>query len=269
MSTATRSRGRGTVIRVPDSNPGLLFVGNEQKAFTLEQIWKSPVAPAANMVVDVDLDAAGNIAAITAVDAQQLAKDRLNQISGVAQQQGKQAVEIAREGVGALAARMGKVALGATVAIWVAWFLLPAASLNLGFLGSKSFTFWDLLGIDPSNPMNMATGSSHGIFALIGLLAIAAPIAAPFVLHPRANYLKAMPLAFLVLMVLKVWWTVNQALGGTQQGARGEMARFTSEMAETAVKSMMDAISIGAGTYILVIASLILAAQAFKKRASA
>ncbi|HEV8712553.1 MAG TPA: hypothetical protein VGX03_06970 [Candidatus Binatia bacterium] len=227
------------------------------------------MAPATNMVVDVDLDGAGNITAITAIDAQQLAKERLNQFSGVAQQQGKQAVEIARQGVGALAARMGKVALGATVAIWVAWFLLPAASINLGFLGSKSFTFWDLLGIDLSNPINMAAGSSHGVFAVIGLLAIAAPIAAPFVLHPRANYLKAMPLAFLLLTVLKVWWTVNQALGGTQQGARGEMARFTSEMAETAVKSMMEAISIGAGTYILVIASVILALQAFKRRASA
>jgi negative regulator of sigma E activity len=100
------------------------------------------------MVVDVDLDGAGNITAITAVDAQQLAKERLNQFSGVAQQQGKQVAEMAKVGVGALAARMGKVPLIAAVAACVAWFFLPAGGLNLGFLGSKSLTFWELLAID-------------------------------------------------------------------------------------------------------------------------
>ena len=120
METQGSSRVRGTVIKVPDAGPGLLFVGGQQKPFTLEGIWKSPVAPAANMMVEVDLDAAGAITGIAVVDSQQIAKEKLNQLGNVAQEQGKVAAEMAKQGVGALAARMGKVTLGAAVAIWIA-----------------------------------------------------------------------------------------------------------------------------------------------------
>ena len=39
-------RLRGTIVKVPDPGPGLLVVNGQQKQFTLEGIWKSPVAPA-------------------------------------------------------------------------------------------------------------------------------------------------------------------------------------------------------------------------------
>src|SRR5688572_14201097 len=132
MDTQASPRTRTTVIKIPDSTPGLLFINGQQKAFTLEGIWKSPIAPAANMAVDVDMDTSGTIVGITAVDSQQIAKEKLNQLSNVAQEQGKVAAEMAKQGVGALAARMGKIALGATVLIWVAWFFLPGFRLDLG-----------------------------------------------------------------------------------------------------------------------------------------
>ena len=47
-------RLRETIIRTPDSSPGLLVVDGQQKSFTLEGAWKSPVAPALNMAVDVE-----------------------------------------------------------------------------------------------------------------------------------------------------------------------------------------------------------------------
>jgi hypothetical protein len=256
MNTATRLKARGNVIKVPDSSPGLLFVGGEQKSFVLEQIWRSPTAPAANMVVDVDMDASGSITAITAVDAQQLAKERLNQFSGVAQEQGKQVAAMAKVGVGALAERMGKAALIATVSAWVAWFFLPAGGLNLGFLGSKSFTYWELLAVDLSNPMNMANGS-HGLFAMLGLVALAAPFAVPFLQHPQAKYLNAMLLVYLVLAPLKVAWDFSQAVGNLGQAAQA---------ADGVLTEMMKAISIGLGMYVLVVASIVLAVQAFRGR---
>ncbi len=261
MNTATGLKARGNIIKVPDSSPGLLFIGGEQKSFVLERIWKSPTAPAANMVVDVDLDAAGNITGITAVDSQQLAKERLNQFSGVAQQQGKQVADMAKLGIGALAARMGKVALIATVVAWVAWFFLPAGGLNLGFLGSKSLTFWELLAIDLSNPMNMASGGSHGLWAMLGLVALAAPFAVPFLKHPQANYLNAMLLAYLALTPLKTWWDFNQALGPLAKSAGG--------IPDGALKEISSVISIGAGTYLLIGAAIVLAVQAFKGRTNA
>ena len=169
MSAGTATRSRGTIIKVPDVTPGLLIVNGQQLAFTLEGRWKSPVAPAPNMSVEVDVDDSGAIAAVSVVDAQQIARERLEQFGGVAQQQGKVAAEMARQGVGALAARMGTAPMVAAIALWVAWFFLPLVVIEF-FGTSRSVTFWQVLGLDSQNPFDQ-TGS-HGLSSLLGLLAI-------------------------------------------------------------------------------------------------
>lgn len=249
MSAANGTRARGTVIKIPDAGPGLLVVNGEQKMFTLERVWQSPVAPTANMQVEVDFDEAGSIRGLVAVDSQQLAKERLTQLGGVAQERGKEAAELARQGVGALAARMGKVALAATVVIWIAWFFLPGVTLTLGFLGSKSYTFWEFLAVDLSNPLTMGGAGSHGLAGLLGILAIAAPFAAPFVRHPRAGLLNALPLAYVVLVMLKVLVDIAR-MGGDESSA------------------ILDLLSLGVGTYLILAAGLVLAIPALKKRAA-
>ena len=141
MNGANPSKSRGTIIKVPDATPGILFANGQQQYFTLERVWKSPTAPAVNQTVDVESDSAGVLTAITVVDSQQLNKERLNELSGVAQERGKEAAKLAQQGVGALAARMGAVALGATVLVWLAWFFFPSAAIAGGMVGSESFTF--------------------------------------------------------------------------------------------------------------------------------
>jgi hypothetical protein len=233
------------VIKVPDANPGLLFVAGQQKPFTLEGVWKSPVAPAPNMMVDVELDGSGGITGIATVDSQQVAKEKLNQLGNVAQEQGKVAAEMAKQGVGALAARMGKVTLGAAVAVWIAWFFLPGVTLNLGFLGSKSFTFWEFLGLSFNDFSLLAGGNpSQGLFGFIGLAAIAAPFAAPFVRHPQAKFLNVAPIAFVALVLAKAGLDISRA---------GE-----------ARSVIMEAFSLGSGTYLLLIAGAVLAFYALK-----
>jgi len=69
MQTNDEIRMRGTVIKVPGSTPGLILVNGQQKTFLLENVWLSPVAPMANMTVEVSTDASGSIAAMTVVDA--------------------------------------------------------------------------------------------------------------------------------------------------------------------------------------------------------
>jgi hypothetical protein len=209
-----RARVRTTIIKVPDATPGLVFVNGQQKTFALEGVWKSPVVPVANMTVEVDLDGTGAITAISVVDSQQLAKERLNQLGGVAQERGKEAAKLAQEGVGALAARMGAVSLGAAVLLWIAWFFLPAAGIGGGMMASMSFTFWNLLGIDFNNPQTVMTGSrDHGLIALIGLAAIAAPFAAPFIRAPWSKYLYAAPLAYFVIGVIAIFMNESKAFG--------------------------------------------------------
>jgi hypothetical protein len=214
MSGDLSPRMRSTIVKVPDASPGLLFLNGQQKQFTLDGVWKSPVAPAANMTVDVDLDGAGSIAAITVVDSQQIAKERLSQLGGVAQERGKEAAKLAQKGVGELAARMGAVALGATVLFWLAWFFFPAASVAGGGAAAESFTFWNLLGTDFSNPESVLRGGGdHGLFAFLGLIAIATPFAAPFIRAAWSKYLSAVPLVYYVIAFIAVWVNEGKAFG--------------------------------------------------------
>jgi hypothetical protein len=197
---------RSTIVKVPDASPGLLFLNGQQKQFTLDGVWRSPVAPTANMTVDVDLDGAGMISAITAVDSQQLAKERMSQLGGVAQERGKEAAKLALQGIGALAARMGNVALGATALLWIAWFFFPAASIEGEGTARVSYTFWSLLGTDLNNPESMLRGSGdHGLFAFLGIIAIAAPFAAPFIHAAWSKYLNAAPLVYFVIAFLAIY----------------------------------------------------------------
>jgi len=245
---------RGTIIKTPDSSPGLLVVEGQQKTFTLEGAWKSPVAPMVNMAVDIELDGAGFITGLTAVDSQQAAREKLKQIGGAAQEHGTVAVERARQGIGALAARMGKVALAVTVILWIAWFFTPALTIGEGLSNaSKSFTFWDLVGLDPNTNI-VTTPASHGLFGLLGLLAIAAPFGSPFMRNPKARYLYAMPLGYLVIAVFVILSDFNTFFG-----------HIYSSLAD-AMKVL--SFSFGYGTYVLVIASLFLAARVLKRPAT-
>src|ERR1039457_3766749 len=130
MNTEHGGKVRGTIIKVPDASPGLLFVNGEQKSFTLGGVWQSPVAPAPNMIVDVQLDASNSVAAITCVDHSQARKEQLSHAGARAQEQGKHAAELAKKSFGTLGARMGIIALAATVLLWISWFFLPAVSVG-------------------------------------------------------------------------------------------------------------------------------------------
>jgi hypothetical protein len=83
------NRFRGTIIKTPGNSPGLVVVGGQQKSFLLAGVWKSSVAPAAKMSVDVEVDSSGAIASIGVVSRWQLVKERLGRISGKLKDRGK------------------------------------------------------------------------------------------------------------------------------------------------------------------------------------
>lgn len=47
MSLEASPKVRGTIVKVPDTSPGLLFVNGQQKSFTLEGVWQSSSSPGA------------------------------------------------------------------------------------------------------------------------------------------------------------------------------------------------------------------------------
>jgi len=239
MNTSAELKTRATIIKLPDTTPGVLSVNGEQIPFRIEQMWKSATAPAINMVVEIEFDPSRSITAIRAVDAQQLAQEKFEHLSGVAQARGKDAAGLASRGAGALAAGMGKSTLIAAVALWIAWFWLPALSFDTQMF-QKSLTFWQLLGIDIQDLLLQ----SHGLFSLIGLAAIMAPFAAPFVRHSRARTLYAAPLVYLILALLEI---------------RSKISGIVGDLKEVQAEHLL---SVGFGAYVLLLASLLLAAKA-------
>ena len=252
MNGQNTSTTRGTIIKVPDATPGILLANGQQQSFTLERVWKSPMAPAVNMTVDVEMDASGAIQALTVVEQHQVTKERLNQLGGVAQERGKEAAKLAQQGIGALAARMGAIPLGAAVLVWISWFFLPAASLGGAMVGSTSLTFWNLLGTDFNDPRSMmGAGSSHGFLSLLGILAIAAPFVVPFLKFPWAKYLNAAPLAIVIIGFLATWMGESKAFG--------DLAKMVAP----------NPFSWSWGIFILALAALVLAVYALKPPARA
>ena len=244
----------GTIIKTPDSAPGLLIVAGQQKPFTLEGVWKSAVAPAVNMAVDVEFDGAGSIRGLTVVDPQQAAREKLGQIGGLAQQHGKDAAVMARQGVGALVARMGKVTVAAAVMVWISWFFMPGAGFSISFLGvgqTKSFTLWDALSLDPKNNMN---SGPFGFLNLVVIAAILAPFAASFVRQKWARWLYAAPLACLLVAWIAIESDFSEAVSGS-----GSIAASL-----TGIKLVPEY-----GTFLAGLASLVVAVRVLKRTPTA
>ena len=262
MSTATTTRG--TIIKVPDATPGLVIVNGSQKSFVLEGVWRSPIAPAPNMTVDVQLDGSGAVVGIGAVDSQQVAKEKLDQFGSMAQQHGKEAAEIAKQGVGALATRMGTAALVATVVLWVAWFFLPAVKVEFLLL-NRSFTFWEFLAMDMTNP-NSPTGS-RGLIGLLGMLCLVAPVVRPFVRHAKARYLNAAPLAFIVVGFLLVYWRLSRGAGDVGEDAT--IAEMAAGIAREMGKAFLDSMSISPAVVVMLGAAAFLAYLGLKEKRTA
>jgi hypothetical protein len=246
-----RAKARGTVIKVPDSEPGIIVANGKQESFTLQGVWKSPVAPTVNMPVDIEFNSAGGVTGVVAVDSQQINRERFNQIGSVAQEHGKDALKLAQQRIGALADRMGKVTLGASVLVWIAWFFLPAAAINGGVAATVSYTFWNLLGTDFDNPVSaLVKEGGHGIFALLGLLGIVAPFAAPYLRAAWARYLNAAPLVYVILGFLVIRFQMGKVFG--------PLAKMGAS----------NPFSWSWGLFILAGAALVVAVQAAKKPAS-
>jgi hypothetical protein len=245
MNTVNTNGPRGTIIKVPDATPGLLLLMGRQYAFTLEGVWRSAVAPAPNQSVTVELDNTGTVVAISVIDQGQIAKEKLAEFGGVAQERGKVVAGQIQTGIGALAARMGAVTLSVAVLIWIVWFFIPAAGVGGGGEDVASYTFWKLIGTNFADQMSMMGGGhARGWLRLIGFAAIVAPFAAPFIRAGWSRYLNAAPLA----VVLLGWLVIHQNMAGTF-GQMGADNPFSYRW----------------GFYLLLAACLALAANALKK----
>ncbi len=260
MNTGNGSWQRGTVIRVPDTQPGIVMVDDCQVSFRIEGMWISASAPTPNMVVEVLLGDSGEALRVRAIDASVLNQERIGQASRVAQEQGRRALELGKSVWGGVSARMGQPALIAGLCLWVGWFFMPSLSIDLGF-ASRSLTYWQLLQINNLTSGDVTTGSV-GLFGLIGLVSIAAPFARPFISHPLARWINAAPLLFLLATYIRFQWMMRDAIDSAQRqaGSLGpDSSAFATSMINSVLKSMEQAIHLAYGLWIVLAASFVLA----------
>lgn len=258
---------RGTIIQIPVGvEPGILFVGGTQRSFRLAGIWQAPTAPMANQAVEVTLDAAGEPVRITVVDAQTLAKEKLDQLAGKSAEQGQVALAAGITGFHSIRQRMGTVLLVAAVILFIAWFFLPAVSVNLGFGAQKSFTISSVLGLDLGG--GEPTGG-FGLWSLLGLIAVLLPWVAPWLKARWAPLLLAAPLLMAIIAFVRVKLEIHdlasaavsqaEQMGGSGSGAmvQGIMDQMSTRLAQ--------AISYDVGLWIVVLVALLQAGMGIKR----
>ncbi|MGB6200790.1 MAG: zinc ribbon domain-containing protein [Candidatus Acidiferrales bacterium] len=165
-----------------------------------------------------------------------------------AQQSGQQAVDMAKQGFGAIVGRMGLVTLIATIFAWICWFFMTGFTVSLSFFGAAqgtSVTLWQSLALDPTS--NMAVGD-HGFFSLVAVVFLLLPFAAAFIPVSFAKFLYAAPL----VAVLIAWGTVEYQFSHMLSLMKAQMGD---------IPSGMIALSTGYGTYLALLASLAVAAR--------
>lgn len=243
---------RGKILRDPTNGPGLVIVEGQQFPFPMEGVWRSATLPQPGTVVDVDFSSDGTVFSVTAVSESQLAKEQTERAMALAKEKGSAFAS------GAVA-KFGMPTLIATAALLVGWFFLAALTVDGGFVGKFSFTFWHLLSLlNASNVVEamqqMSTHGSAGFYGFLGIVALAGPFVGALWKDKRAALGGLLPLVFMLLVGL----LIQHGLGSGMDGAPAEVA---AEMR----KEIMKQISVGAGVWVSLLAAAYLAFMGVKK----
>ncbi len=246
---------RGKVLRDANAGPGLLMVEGQQYQFGLEGVWKSEVPPKPGLVVEVEFDANGQVAGVTAVPESQLAKEQAEIALKAAKEKGGQIF-------GQIVAKVGMPNLVAGLVLFIAWFWLNAVVVQIPFAGKMEITFWQVLGLlNASNILEVLGNSMHssaGIYGFCALACLAGPFVQYFWKDKRAALGGVLPLVFMVIVGIMVRNSISNAMGPMPTGGMyGDMQRQAQD-------EMSKAISIGMGAYLAILASLYFAGVGLK-----
>jgi hypothetical protein len=262
---------RGKLIKTPDATPGILFVNGRQKPFQIEGIWQSPVAPAANMTVDVELIETGGILGLRAVPDSQLAQEQAALALGSASEKGRVLAS-------SVTAQVGKPALVATGLLIIGWFFLDWLSITVPFMGTKlHFTFWHFLGWlnflqdAVGNPLQILLQGAKpeagaGIYGFLAVIALAGPFLTIFWKDRRAMLGGLLPMVFTLFIALQVLRFGQTAQEATTQVGLSPLAQAQmAQQAKAAQEQVLNAFSLGLGWYLSGLATLYLAGSAVVK----
>jgi hypothetical protein len=240
---------RGKVLRDPYAGPGLIIVEGQQHQFFLERIWHSEVPPKPGLPVVVDFDAQGKVARVTPVPETELAKEQAEMTTA--------AQETETELAWTMVTKFGLPTLVAAGLLLVSWWFLPAASVEVPFVGRWEFTFWQLLGYlnsgNSSHALDPQGSPSPGFYGFLALVAVLAPFVHHYWKDRRALLGGLLPLLFMLLIGILLVINVHGTVAGLSQGAYNNLpGQAPEQLAQT--------IAMGVGTYVSMLITLYFAA---------
>ena len=253
---------RGKIMRDTNAGPGIVSINGEQMQFTLETHWKSDSPPKVGGVVDVELDATGQVSSVTAVDDTTLAKEQANKAIGIASEKGKQAF-------GDLVKRVGAPTLAAVAALFIGWMFLSFLSIQISQGYKLGISFYDVLKMVNTggnlNGVGSLKYSSAGFYGFLMYVSILAPLAPHFHKNKYLSLGYLAPLAYILIIALAVYWNIREQISQANGMASAFGGRQAAEMMSQIMSMTWQAVSLGLGFYLSLAVSIYLAVVGIKK----
>lgn len=262
-ATVSATTQRGRILSYQPGGQGTVSAAGVQYPFDIGTHWRSELAPSINALVELQFDAAGTLASLSLVSAQQRTQEEVNEAAKLARAKGQQlwGNAVGTLGIKVLAA-IGVLIAGAFV----------FNTLGMRLFAKISYSYWQLLGmpVDSLESFGRAAGGGFTSAQFFFLLAIAACFATMASSHPKAALGKCAPLLFVVmhtsLLFFKIKSAVNQA-GEAMNGMRSVFGARAAEMADQMASEMLgqvwQGLSFGIGFYLVLAASIVLAAYGY------
>lgn len=257
---------RGKILRDTNAGDGVVFVNGEQKTFTLESHWRSDEPPRVGAVVDVTLDAEGQVALLSRVDEAQIIKEQTEKALGVAKERGSKAF-------GLLLSQVGAPTLVAIVLLAVAWLFMSAINVQIAADFKASVTFYDILKVVNSGrgleAFQAAQSAGAGIYGFLMFAALLVPLVPHFHSNKFLNLAYCAPLVYILVIVFGVYFNIRSQISQARGLASGfggaQGAAFAEQMLSEMMSMALKAVSFGIGFYVAVAVALYLASIGVKK----
>ncbi|MDR6182964.1 hypothetical protein [Asaia bogorensis] len=266
---------RGTIIRIPDTQPGLLVSNGKQHEFTLSGIWQGPAAPALNQKVSFTLTPEGRIASIHVLGRDVLANETLSAFGQTLRSNGGSLGAVLLPYLHQQRDRMTAPGMVMSGAVLLGFYILPGWTLDAGntMLGMKlDYTLNQLLGVQ--------TGGADitvqfGFWRLLGCTITLLPWVTPWLGFARARLLNILPLLLLLALPLVVHarlhhlaaeaaQSTGQLLGGF--GGNAAMQHDLQAMVQKQATTLIDATSWNSGYWLALVATCGLAGFTLMQR---
>lgn len=253
---------RGKILRDTSMGNGLLSIDGKQYPFALEEIWQSEHAPRVGMAVEVAFSGDERVTGVVPLPETQLAREQAEQAMAHARVKGSQ---LASD----VLARFGMPTLAAMAALVLAWIFLNMLSVQVGPGFKAGLTFWQLLAVlnSPTGVLAGLNGTAQGagFYGFLAVLAMLAPLAPQFWNDRRAHLGGLLPLLLMLFAAFLAYSGISSGMNEAQDAAGAFGGRAVAEMASAMQAEMarqaMRAVSLGAGFYLSVAASLYFAAR--------